>query len=209
MKKSIGNYRTTTIDLLRHGECEGGDIFRGRTDVALSALGWEQMQASVERRRLPDGRLPWRQIVSSPLQRCARFAEALSENHDIPLQIHDGLQEISFGHWEGRQVKEVVASEPEAIQRFYRQPDIYAAPGGESLSALQARVLSVWQATLDNHFESHSLLVFHGAAMRALISGLLQMPLSAFTRIEIPFAGFFRFHVYTDEMGHRPTLCAS
>lgn len=209
MKKSIGKFQTTTIDLLRHGECEGGDIFRGRTDVALSELGWAQMRSSVEGRRLSGGELPWRQIVSSPLQRCARFAESLSTENNIPLQIHDNLQEMHFGRWEGRQVKEVVACESNEVKRFYRQPDLYSAPDGETLSALQSRVLSVWRETLDNHFESHSLFIFHGAAMRALMTALLQMPLSAFTRIDIPFAGFFRFHIYTDELGHRPALCAS
>ena len=40
--------KTTTIDLLRHGQCEGGEIFRGSTDVALSEAGWQQMRHATQ-----------------------------------------------------------------------------------------------------------------------------------------------------------------
>ncbi len=57
---------TTTIDLLRHGACEGGEIFRGSSDVALSEQGWQQMRAAIA-----DETAPWQAVVSSSLQRCA------------------------------------------------------------------------------------------------------------------------------------------
>ena len=38
------NSRVTTIDFLRHGECEGGNIYRGSTDVVLSRCGYRQME---------------------------------------------------------------------------------------------------------------------------------------------------------------------
>ena len=38
----------TTVDLLRHGESEGGEIFRGSIDVPLTEMGWQQMQSAVD-----------------------------------------------------------------------------------------------------------------------------------------------------------------
>ena len=38
--------RTIIVDLLRHGEPEGGDILRGRINPKLTPLGWRQMSAS-------------------------------------------------------------------------------------------------------------------------------------------------------------------
>lgn len=37
----------TTVDLLRHGEPEGGQMFRGAVDDPLSPRGWEQMRSAV------------------------------------------------------------------------------------------------------------------------------------------------------------------
>ena len=37
----------TTVDLLRHGEPEGGKKFRGAVDDPLSPQGWAQMRTAV------------------------------------------------------------------------------------------------------------------------------------------------------------------
>ena len=39
---------STVVDLLRHGECEGGAIFRGSLDVALAEHGRARMQAQAD-----------------------------------------------------------------------------------------------------------------------------------------------------------------
>ncbi len=62
---------SVVVDLLRHGACAGGEIYRGRSDVALSELGLKQMQAAVLG-------LHWQSIISSPLQRCDKFAQGLA-----------------------------------------------------------------------------------------------------------------------------------
>ena len=38
--------RIITVDLLRHGEPEGGDILRGRINPKLTPTGWRQMSTS-------------------------------------------------------------------------------------------------------------------------------------------------------------------
>ena len=55
----------TTIDLLRHGECEGGAIFRGHLDVALAEAGLAQAVVTNNVREfadMGDGR-GWRRMV--------------------------------------------------------------------------------------------------------------------------------------------------
>ena len=71
----------TTVDLLRHGQTEGGQKFRGALDDPLSSLGWKQLRISV------GDYLGWQVIVSSPLIRCAAFAKELAERLDLSL-IH-------------------------------------------------------------------------------------------------------------------------
>ncbi len=99
----------TTVDLLRHGEPEGGQKFRGAVDDPLSQRGWEQMRAVVGDYH------DWHAIVSSPLIRCAAFAHELAERLNRPLEIVPEFIELSFGVWEGRSVAEVHAADPLAL----------------------------------------------------------------------------------------------
>ncbi len=130
----------TIVDLLRHGEPEGGQMFRGAVDDPLSPVGWEQMRAAVGDYR------DWEAIISSPLIRCAAFARELAERLDRPLEIVDDFSEISFGVWEGRSVADVHATDPLAIAQFWRDPVAHPIPGGEPLQRWQvAWQRRVWQ----------------------------------------------------------------
>ena len=60
--------------LLRHGQCEGGNILRGKTDVSLTPFGLANMQASVKKLGLIN-QANSLLIFSSPLIRCSLFAE--------------------------------------------------------------------------------------------------------------------------------------
>ncbi|MCB1845112.1 MAG: histidine phosphatase family protein, partial [Halioglobus sp.] len=122
----------TTIDLLRHGECQGGEIYRGTTDVLLTDRGWQQMESSLHV-DIAHAETPWDRIISSPLQRCRRFAEAKGQALSIPVDCHEGFREMDFGEWEGRPIEEVHRDDAEAVTRFYQDPATVAPPGGESM----------------------------------------------------------------------------
>ncbi len=61
------------IDLIRHGEPQGGMRYRGQLDDPLSELGWQQMRNATANVQ------PWEHIVSSTLSRCADFAKELAD----------------------------------------------------------------------------------------------------------------------------------
>ncbi len=72
----------STIDLLRHGEPVGGVRYRGDgVDDPLSERGWAQMWAAVG--EFTD----WTHVISSPLLRCCRFADAVAERYHLPLVV--------------------------------------------------------------------------------------------------------------------------
>lgn len=89
------------LDLLRHGETEQGGL-RGSLDDALTDKGWAQM-----RRAVADGG-PWQVLVSSPLQRCGRFADELGAQLNLPVQREPALQELHFGDWEGQSAAQIM-----------------------------------------------------------------------------------------------------
>lgn len=182
----------TVIDLLRHGEPDGGQKFRGSVDDPLSVRGWEQMRAAV-------GADPqWQAIISSPLIRCAAFADELAERLELPLQIVPAFSEIGFGVWEGCSVAEVHEREPAALGRFWRDPVAHPIPGGEPLVDFDRRIRQAWAALLEEYRGQHVLLVTHGGVIRMVLRQLLDMPLQRIWRIEAPFASLTRIRIHCD-----------
>jgi len=193
---------TTTIDLMRHGEPEGGTLFRGWQDDPLSEAGWEQMRQAV------NGAAPWERIITSPLLRCRRFAEELRDRLDLPLTVDERLREIGFGAWEGRKPEALYEEEPEAVARFWADPISHPPPGAEPMTLFQARVEAAWQDLMIHHQGRHVLLVAHGGVNRMIIGQVLGMPLSHLFRMDIPYAGVSRILV-NDGIPRLAFHCAS
>lgn len=179
----------TLIDLLRHGEPEGGVKFRGQHDDPLSAAGWAQMCGAVGD---TDG---WEAVVTSPLRRCADFAAELATRLDVPLENEPRLREIGFGAWEGLTAEQVSARAPEALERFWRDPARHTPPGGESLADFETRVAAGWNDLLNRHAGRKVLLVCHGGVIRLILARLLGMPRSHLFRLNVPFASTSRVRV--------------
>ena len=190
---------TTLIDLIRHGEPEGGKRYRGQIDDPLSATGWQQMWQAVGEHA------PWRHIVSSPLARCRAFAERLAARHGLPLCLDDRLMEVGFGAWEGRTAAELRAEDPEQIRRFYHDP-VHARPAGaEPLSVFRARVVAAFEDLAQRYAGEHLLLVTHAGVMRAVVAHVLNAPLDAIYRIEVDYAALTRVRLDAERP---PTLVA-
>jgi len=174
--------QTTTIDLMRHGEPQGGVLLRGSTDHSLTETGWSQMRGAVA------GRSGWSRIISSPLSRCRAFAEELAQQRGLQLHINHSLSEIHFGEWEGRSVEDVQQTEPEELAAFWVDPLNNTPPGAEPLSDFRQRVLSAWTDLIKQHRGEHVLVTAHGGVNRIIMAEVLGMPLANLFRIEVPYA---------------------
>ncbi|MGH8583634.1 MAG: histidine phosphatase family protein [Gammaproteobacteria bacterium] len=180
----------TVIDLLRHGVAAGGPRYRGSTDDPMTAAGWSQMWRAVA------GRCSWDAIVTSPLARCADFARAMARLHALPLTIEHDLRELHFGEWEGCTAADLLASDAEALSRFWQDPIRHPPPGGESLSALRRRTLRAWDAVVTCYPGQQVLVVTHGGPMRVILCHAMGLALQQFLEIEVPHAAFYRLRVY-------------
>jgi alpha-ribazole phosphatase len=190
----------TTVDLMRHGACEGGEIYRGTTDVVLSTEGWRQMeQATAQAPR-------WQCVVTSPLSRCRAFAEHCAARLEVPLKEVAGLREMDFGEWEGRLLKDVWRSDKATVSAFYKDPETTAPPGGEPILDAQQRIVDAWYSVMQECAGQHLLLVCHGGVIRLLLSHLLDMPLAAIARLHIPYASVSRVQVHQHEGQDFPVL---
>jgi alpha-ribazole phosphatase len=170
------------LDLLRHGETERGGGLRGSLDDALTATGWQQLRAAVRPQE------PWQRIVSSPLQRCARFAEELAVARNLPLHFEAALRELHFGDWEGCSTAQLMQNNAEALGRFWDNPYDFTPPGAEPLAAFEARVLAALRELRDNCAGEHLLLVTHGGVMRLLLARARGLAAHRLLQVEVAYA---------------------
>jgi len=174
----------TRIDVIRHGEPVGGRRYRGHgVDDPLSETGWQQMWSAMP--EIP----PWNLIISSPLARCAEFAQALSERNNAECIIVDAMKEIGFGEWEGKTPDEIIAQDPNALERFINDPVHNRPEGAESLEGFSTRVWGAYQDVLAQHQDKHILIVAHAGVVRAIVANVLHMPLDdAYSRLKVEYA---------------------
>ncbi|MEQ1663296.1 MAG: alpha-ribazole phosphatase family protein [Thiobacillus sp.] len=182
----------TTLDLMRHGEPEGGRKYRGQIDDPLSEKGWAQMRAAV------GSAAPWSQIVSSPLMRCRAFAETLATQHKLPLAFEPRLKEVGFGAWEGKTSAEIDTATPGALTRFKLDPVHARPPGAEPLADFQARVAAGLDAVLQQSAGQHVLVVGHAGVIRMALAWALHIPLQYAYGIEVASASLTRICFHRD-----------
>lgn len=177
----------TIIDLIRHGEPEGGRAFRGHNiDDPLSEKGWQQMWDAVGEDA------PWDQIVTSPLERCQAFAEALMDVYKIPCSTEDDFKEVGFGSWEGRTPDEIKADNLKEYDAFYQDPVNARPPDAEDLNAFIQRVTNAFNNTIEKYSGKHILIVAHAGVNRAIIANALHTAPIGLYRIKVNNAGISR-----------------
>lgn len=176
---------TLRLDLLRHGETELGGGLRGSIDDALTDTGWAQMRAAVV------GRGPWDRLVSSPLQRCARFAEELGAQLAVPVQLDSDLQELHFGAWEGQSAAALMETDAQALGLFWADPYSFTPPQGEPVADFSARVLAALERLSASFPGERILLISHGGVMRLLLAQARGLPREQLLNVEVGHGAVF------------------
>ena len=185
----------TKIDVIRHGEPEGGRRYRGYSvDDPLSDAGWKQMWDAV-----PDN-APWQHIVSSPLSRCLAFSNALAEKLGIEVSVKDDMKEIGFGDWEGKTPEEILESDPAALDHFYADPVHNRPNGAEPLDTFSDRVWAAYNAIVNEHQNQHVLIVAHAGVARAITANILGMSLdNVYSKLRIEYAAIIKSVIETNK----------
>lgn len=193
---------TTFIDLLRHGETENSHRYCGSTDYPLSPLGWIQMWNAIKKNS-PQ----WQQIITSPLTRCAKFAQALGRRYSVPVTQDARLQEIHFGDWEDQSAAELMQIDANAVSRFWQNPLTYPPPKAEHLLDFEARVLSAWYEIQQQFANKRTLLITHGGVIRVILCHIRQHPVERLLEFQINHADMQ--HVCIEQAEHPQATLAS
>lgn len=151
---------SVVVELLRHGDT-GQRSYRGQLDDALTEDGWTQLRAAVAGRG-------WDAVVSSPLRRCAAFAQELSARRSLPLRLDARLAEYHFGQWQGVPVEALADEQGPALGRFWADPVAHPPPGAETFDAFRARLSKALDDIVREAGTRRVLVVTHGGAIRLL-----------------------------------------
>lgn len=186
--------KPTTTLLLRHGatELSAERRFAGREDIPLTKEGIRQ--AGLAARGLAVGPAI-DVIVTSPLQRTRRTAEAVAETTGAPLVVDEDLVEADFGAWQGLTFAEAGERWPEELAAWMASPDA-APPDGESFAMVAMRVLAAQDRLLAAHRHARAVVVSHVTPIKTLVCRALLAPPEAMFRMNLDVASLTRIDCF-------------
>jgi len=172
----------TTVLLVRHGQTPTtGKVLPGRAPgLHLAETGHAQASAVAERiAALPRVDA----IYASPLERARETAAPIGKARGLRIQIARGLLEADFGEWTGAELKTLM-KKPEWTT-VQRAPSTFTFPGGESFSAMQARIVAALDELRARHPGGTIVCVSHADPIKAAVAHAMGTHLDLFQRIVI------------------------
>lgn len=179
------------ILLLRHGETFWNRERRiqGHAESDLTPLGERQAQAMARLAAELVAREPgddWR-LVSSPIGRARRTAEAVAAATGLTIELDPRLAEICCGQWEGRLRAELTDVDPAQPMGEW----IFSAPGGETFEDVMARARG-WLEDLPAEPGRRVVAVSHGVWGRLLRGAYGGLDRAATVSQDVPQDAVFR-----------------
>jgi broad specificity phosphatase PhoE len=174
--------------LVRHGETywnkerrvQGGD-----SDIELNNTGSEQarkLAAFLENESITT-------ILSSPMQRTIATAKIIASQHQLPVEIDQGLRELKFGELEGMPVSNLSTTFSQFLMQWWQDRGATKLPNGESLIELQQRAWKVIEGLLEKYNDGTVVVVSHYFVILAIIFKALNLPLDCFTKFKVDPGG--------------------
>ncbi len=174
--------------LVRHGEThwnKDGLIQGGDSDIELNDTGLEQagkIAAFLKNE-------PIVSILSSPLQRAIATAEVIASQHQLPVEIDQGLKELKVGDLEGMSISNLRTTFSRFLLQWWQSGEAMKLPNGESLVDLQQRAWKVIEDLLEKHKDGTAVVVSHYFVTLAIILKALNLPLDCFTKFKLDLGG--------------------
>ncbi|MHB8132902.1 MAG: histidine phosphatase family protein [Anaerolineaceae bacterium] len=175
----------TTILLIRHGlnDWVGKKLVGRIPGVHLNKSGENQAKAIASVLK----EIPISAIYSSPLERAFETALPLSLEISVPIITNDALQEIDFGEWQGKSIKQL--RRLKLWKTVQNEPEKMRFPGGESFVEAQIRLSQAVESIYTNHSKDEIILCFsHSDSIRLIVAFYLGIPINQFHKISIDTA---------------------
>ncbi|MCI8614103.1 histidine phosphatase family protein [Parablautia intestinalis] len=163
------------IYLARHGETDWNieNRIQGQVDTELNEKG--RQQAEELARKIAEGEYQIGSIYTSAKKRALETAWIAGNKLGMVPKVQQGLEEISFGKWEGYRWKQVRELFPEEYQVWRNNRRYQVPPEGESYQQLLDRLLPAL-SDIAKKEKVNALVVTHSAVIMTLLSYLYDTP---------------------------------
>lgn len=163
----------TRLVLVRHGQTglSVGRRYSGRGDPPLTERGVRQADgaaARVAQEPAVDA------VVTSPLDRAQRTAQAITDRIGGTPAVVDALVENDFGDWEGLSFAEAAARDPDLHARWLGDHTV-PAPGGESFADTARRVIAFADELIARYPGGTVVVVSHVTPIKSLLRHALRV----------------------------------
>jgi phosphoserine phosphatase len=163
--------------IIRHGETDYNKrgIVQGRgVNTDLNELGKEQAEAFY----LYYKQVPFDKVYTSALKRTHQTVKRFIEG-GLPWEQLPGLDELSFGIWEGKESKEDwISAFREMNNNWQRGQCDLSFEKGESPNQVSGRLQEALDVILSRPDEKRVLICMHGRSLLVLLCMLSQSPVS-------------------------------
>lgn len=177
------------IYIVRHGQTKFNEqgVVQGRgIDASLNELGRRQAEQFYQQYK----ETGFQRILISSLKRTYESVEKFI-NDGIPFDVHEGLDEISWGVHEGAAASELRNQYFREMVRSWRSGETdFKIEGGESPEEVAERQMPVIEA-IKGLAEEMILVCMHGRALRILLCNILGLPLSEMDQFEHDNLGLY------------------
>lgn len=164
-----------TLYFIRHGQTDLNlkGIVQGRgINSPLNQTGRQQAQAFYQAYK----EVPFDKIYTSTLLRTHQTVAPFM-NDGIPMEELAGLDEISWGIYEGQPQNDHILSGFEELVMAWRNNQLdHAIEEGESPNQLVARQKHAMEYILGKADEQQVLICMHGRALRVMLCHLTDLP---------------------------------
>jgi broad specificity phosphatase PhoE len=179
MRQPVTRRSSSLVLWARHGQNVAnltGTFSHRVFDGDLTGLGRRQARELADSLASRDDD-PIGQLVCSPLRRARQTAQIVSDRLRLPVTAElDGLRELNVGVLDGRSDNRAWATYNHVLATWKAGDTQARFPGGEDRDQLCARLWQALAAVARGSEGATSLVVAHGASLRAAISGLTSQP---------------------------------
>jgi probable phosphoglycerate mutase len=184
----------TRLVLVRHAVTEQtGPLLSGRAPgIDLSDKGIGQAEATAQRL----AKLPIAHVYASPIERTTQTAQRIAAHHGLEVEPLEGVIEADYGDWTGGKLSELAKTEEWKVVQV--APSRAQFPNGETIRAMQARMVATLDEVVAKHQHETVVVVSHADPIKSAIAHYGGMHLDLFQRVHVAPASVtvFDFHPY-------------
>jgi probable phosphoglycerate mutase len=184
----------TRLILVRHAvTAHTGPLLSGRMPgIDLSDKGVGQAEAAATRL----AKLPIAAIYASPIERTTQTAQCIAALHNMDVLALPGVIEADYGDWTGGKIADLAKTDEWKVVQV--APSRAHFPGGESIRAMQSRMVDALDAVVAAHPHETIVVVSHADPIKSAIAHYTGMHLDLFQRLHVSPASatVLDFHAY-------------